>query len=84
MQFTTCYIGNGEGHFWKDQDLWSNKKDCCNAKGRVAAFGRDSRELEFDTRLKFSIHKKSIPTTPNLHKELGLENSTFTNPPELR
>ena len=21
MEFTTCYIGNGEKHFWKDQDL---------------------------------------------------------------
>ena len=24
IEFTTCYIGNGENHFWKDQDIWSN------------------------------------------------------------
>ena len=37
MDFTTCYIGNGEAHFWKDQDIWSNKKDCCNIKNKVQA-----------------------------------------------
>jgi hypothetical protein len=71
MQFTTCYIGNGEGHFWKDQDLWSNKKDCCNVKGRVGSFKTDSREVPFETRLKFTNHKDSVPTSDRLHEELG-------------
>jgi DNA repair photolyase len=35
VQFSTCYIGNGDSHFWKDQDLWSNKKDFCNIKGKI-------------------------------------------------
>jgi len=73
VQFTTCYIGNGEGHFWKDQDLWSNKKDCCNIKGRVASFGQDSRSISFETRLKFSSNKLSAPVdAETLHKELGV------------
>jgi DNA repair photolyase len=72
MQFTTCYIGNGENHFWKDQDIWSNKKDCCNIKGRVGAFKRDSREISFDTRLFFTNHKSPDIEEPiNLHKQLG-------------
>lgn len=70
IQFTTCYIGNGEGHFWKDQDLWSNKKDCCNAKGKVASFKTDAREIKFDDRLKFTGHKDSVPASNDLHKEL--------------
>ncbi|MGE3263219.1 MAG: radical SAM protein [Bacteriovoracia bacterium] len=70
IQFTTCYIGNGDGHFWKDQDLWSNKKDCCNVKGRVSAFGPDSREIPFSTRLKFTNHKCSVPMSDRLHEPL--------------
>jgi len=72
VEFTTCYIGNGEEHFWKDQDLWSNKKDCCNVKGKVEAFKTDSCELSFETRLKFSNKKTLEPVNPDtLHKPLG-------------
>lgn len=73
VQFTTCYIGNGEGHFWKDQDIWSNKKDCCNIKGRVQKFSRDSREIPFDKRVQFSGKKFGLPTQPErLHEPIGL------------
>jgi DNA repair photolyase len=70
MEFTTCYIGNGESHFWKDQDLWANKADCCNAKNRVEAFRTDSRQIEFSQRLKFTNHKGSLPTSDKLHYKL--------------
>ena len=69
VQFTTCYIGNGEQHFWKDRDLWSNRKDCCNVKGRVAAFKTDSRQIPFDERLKHTSHKP-VPVSDALHKTL--------------
>lgn len=73
VQFTTCYIGNGDGHFWKDQDIWSNKKDCCNVKNRVQSFKTDAREISFDARLKFSGHKDTTPNDPKrLHEGLGL------------
>lgn len=71
MQFTTCYIGNGENHFWKDQDLWSNKKDCCNVKGKVSSFRTDAREIPFDLRLKFTNHKDSKANSDRLHEALG-------------
>jgi DNA repair photolyase len=70
IQFTTCYIGNGEGHFWKDQDLWSNKRDCCSIKGKVKAFKTDSREIPFDQRLKHTNHKDAVPVSQDLHKSL--------------
>lgn len=72
VQFTTCYIGNGENHFWKDQDLWDNKKDCCNAKERVNKFGSSSREIPWKDRLGLTKNgKDSKPNdTENLHKEL--------------
>jgi DNA repair photolyase len=73
IEFTTCYIGNGESHFWKDQDLWSNKKDCCNLKNRIKSFKTDSREIPFEDRLKHvKGHKDLKPVAPELlHKELG-------------
>jgi DNA repair photolyase len=82
IQFTTCYIGNGEGHFWNDQDIWSNKKDCCNVKGRVESFKTDSREVPFATRLKFTNHKCSVPTSTRLHDELGHLKKVVATPAE--
>jgi DNA repair photolyase len=77
IQFTTCYIGNGEKQFWSDQDLWSNKTDCCNAKGRIKAFTTDSRQVDWDTRLKHTTYKCSTPNVPDsLHVELG-DNKPF-------
>lgn len=70
VQFSTCYIGNGESHFWKDQDLWSNKTDCCNVKSRVASFKSDARQIPFEQRLKFTNHKNLAPTSTRLHEPL--------------
>jgi DNA repair photolyase len=71
IQFTTCYIGNGEKHFWKDQDLWSNKADCCHAKGNVKAFSSDSRGIKWEDRLKHSNFKGATPNDQELlHKPL--------------
>lgn len=74
IQFTTCYIGNGESHFWKDQDLWSNKKDCCNAIDRIKSFDdvKTSRDISWETRMKHTNHKCLTPNDEqNLHKPLG-------------
>jgi DNA repair photolyase len=45
IQFSTCYIGNGESHYYKDQDLWANKSDCCNIKGHVEGFKKSCHEI---------------------------------------
>jgi DNA repair photolyase len=74
MEFTVCYIGNGENQFWSTQDLWSNKKDCCNIKGKIASFKTDAREIPFSDRLQFTNHKCSTPINPELlHVSLGDE-----------
>lgn len=52
MAFSTCYLGLGESYFWKDQDLWADKKDCCNLKKNVPAFKSDTRELSFNKKMK--------------------------------
>jgi DNA repair photolyase len=61
VQFTTCYIGNEESYFWMHQNLWDNKKDCCNAQNRVKGFTKDSRQIKYDERTKLS----SIKMPPN-------------------
>lgn len=40
LRFSTCYIGNDPagGRFERDQPLWSNPDDCCDALGNVEAF----------------------------------------------
>lgn len=72
IQFSTCYIGNGEPQFWRDQDMWSNKKDCCNAIGKVNSFTKSSRDIPWDTRMKHTPYKCTKPNDEkNLHTELG-------------
>jgi DNA repair photolyase len=73
IQFSTCYIGNGESHFWKDQDLWTNKKDCCHAKGNVKSFGVDSRDISWEERLRHTNNKTSSPIdAESLHRPLEI------------
>lgn len=71
VQFTTCYIGNGESMFWSDQDLWDNKKDCCNAQGRVKGFSQDARKIDYDRRLKLSSIRCNPVNPSAIDLELG-------------
>lgn len=75
IEFTTCYIGNGEKQFWRDQDLWTNKSDCCNVKGKVESFKTDSRQIEWDIRMKYTAHKSNNPNDfDSLHTPLEINN----------
>ena len=72
MEFSTCYIGNGDEQFWRDQDLWSNKSDCCNVKGKVESFTTDSRQIPWRDRLQHrSGANLSTPEPHSLHLPLG-------------
>jgi len=74
VQFTTCYIGNGDTQFWRDQDLWDNKKDCCNVIDRVKSFknSKTARDIPWDTRMKHTSYKCLTPNNKDkLHAELG-------------
>jgi len=35
MDFSTCYLGQPEEQYFANQNLWDNKKDCCNNIGNV-------------------------------------------------
>jgi DNA repair photolyase len=84
IEFTTCYIGNGDTQFWSDQDLWSNKKDCCNVQGRVKSFQLDSRSIDWETRMKFTNHKNLRPVdSATLHKALGQNSAPYVPKVEM-
>jgi DNA repair photolyase len=51
VRFNTCYIGNGEKDFYQYQDLWSNTKDCCDARGNVDSFVHTSQQIPWETRI---------------------------------
>lgn len=59
IRFNTCYIGNGLKDFFQYQDLWSNKSDCCDAKGFVPEFKKSSQSIEWQERIKHSPFKES-------------------------
>jgi DNA repair photolyase len=47
LRFSTCYIGNDPAgtSFEKYQNLWDNKKDCCDAVGNVSKIKSTSQDL---------------------------------------
>jgi DNA repair photolyase len=83
MQFTTCYIGNGEYFFWKDQDLWDNRADCCHAVGNVDAFATNAQKIPFAERLKFasSCQKPEVPERDKIQLSDYLSQAYLVNNP---
>jgi DNA repair photolyase len=57
LRFSTCYIGTGIKEFYKHQDLWTNKTDCCDIIGRLPSFQKSSQDISWETRLKHAPNK---------------------------
>lgn len=58
LRFSTCYIGNGIGEYFKHQDLWTNKTDCCDVVGNVSAFASSSQDIPWKERKQHSAYKQ--------------------------
>ncbi len=58
LRFSTCYIGTGINEFFQHQDLWTNKKDCCDIMGRLPLFEKSSQDIDWDVRLKHASNKE--------------------------
>jgi DNA repair photolyase len=69
IRFTTCYIGNGEKDYYQYQDLWDNKKDCCDAIGNVKAFKTTSQSISWEIRKKHAVCKEDAEKSHNQSKE---------------
>lgn len=57
IRFNTCYIGMGKPDYTKYQNLWSNKGDCCDAKGNVAGIVKSSQDVDWDERIRLATSK---------------------------
>ncbi len=53
LRFTTCYIGGDTAgaSFDYNKSLWSNKADCCDARGNVPAFQTSCADLPSSSQL---------------------------------
>ena len=59
LRFNTCYIGQGIRDFYSYQSLWTNKADCCDARGNVSSFKTSSQDVNWDLRESFIPPKVS-------------------------
>ena len=58
IRFSTCYIGNGIKDYHQYQNLWDNKKDCCDALQNVSAFKTTSQQLSWQERFTHAPSKE--------------------------
>lgn len=52
VKFSTCYLGLGDVFYWKDQDLWANKADCCNILNSTKMFSKTVADLTLSERFE--------------------------------
>jgi DNA repair photolyase len=67
VRFTTCYIGNGLKDYFQYQNLWDNKKDCCDVIGNVKAFQTTSQSIDWSFRMR------QAPCKPEAEKAQALD-----------
>lgn len=77
IRFSTCYIGTGIAEYYKHQDLWSNKKDCCDAVGNVRAFKTTAQQIPW------SVREQHTNYPAEALKAKLLEGSMMTSTPKL-
>jgi DNA repair photolyase len=73
IRFNTCYIGNGEKDYYQYQDLWANKKDCCDAVGNVPSFKTTSQTVPWETRIAHAPDKAMALQSIEQEKKLEIE-----------
>lgn len=73
LRFTTCYIGNGMKDYFQYQNLWSNKKDCCDAVGFVKGIVKTSQDVPWVERHKHSPSKELSLSVEQLEKSMAAQ-----------
>ena len=76
LRFTTCYIGNGVKDYFQYQDLWDNKKDCCDIVGKIESFDKTSQNIPWEERMKYATCKPSALTSMKIDQ--GMEDMFTT------
>jgi DNA repair photolyase len=73
IRFNTCYIGNGEKDYYSYQDLWTNKVDCCDARGNVEKFSSSSQDISWEIRARQSSSREAAINSQNEEKAIELQ-----------
>ncbi|PIR22240.1 MAG: hypothetical protein COV44_08935 [Deltaproteobacteria bacterium CG11_big_fil_rev_8_21_14_0_20_45_16] len=60
IRFSTCYIGNGIKDYFQYQQLWTQKKDCCDAVGNVEAFTQTAQSVTWEERTRHASCKETV------------------------
>jgi DNA repair photolyase len=77
VRFNTCYIGNGIKDYYQYQDLWDNKKDCCDVIGNVKSFKTTSQSINWDERTRHAANKCMVDESKKAEMEAD---SVFAEP----
>ncbi len=72
IRFSTCYIGNGLSDYYAHQDLWNNKKDCCDVMNALQSFATTSQEVDWTERMKHAPYKRIAEETQKNEEILSL------------
>jgi hypothetical protein len=73
LRFSTCYIGNGAKDYYKYQNLWSNKQDCCDVRGNVCGFKTSAQDVSWSERRKHTPNKILADSSQESEKELDIQ-----------
>jgi uncharacterized protein (DUF2461 family) len=84
IRFNTCYIGNGTKDYYQYQNLWDNKKDCCDAIGNVSGFKTTSQEVPWSFREKQAPCKETAQESKQTEEQFEREWFPAAKLPESR
>lgn len=86
LRFNTCFIGMGLKDYFQYQDLWSNKNDCCDARGNVPSVTASGQEVPWNIRIKHSPCKENALSAMQEEKatEEFFKDNPSTNIAKLR
>jgi len=73
IRFQTCFIGMGMKDYYQYQNLWSNKSDCCDARGNVDKFKASSQDVPWEIRINHAAQKQSAIETQKMEKLFDAE-----------
>jgi len=79
IRFNTCYIGNGLKDYFAYQDLWDNKRDCCDARGNVSHFNSSSQEISWGERTAFAPCKQTALQSKNNEEQVENQLGRYWN-----
>lgn len=87
VRFSTCYIGMGLKDYFQYQDLWANKRDCCDIVGNVPSFVNTAQMVGWETRKahapSIEMAEKSILQESNYATSSSSSSSLEETTPEI-